>query len=281
MKTPAFAALVALTAGLASFPADARPLSEILESKSLKAVVYLDNEPFSWEEDGNTKGIDADLARAIAKELGVDCEIIARMQGEKADDDLRVNLWKGPLTGGGTGDVMMHVPVDPEFAERNAQVTIGNPYFQEKVVVAIHPELTGDHPDFNVFKTKKIGVQLGTVADYFLMSYEDGALIENVAHHVKPEAGAKEFAAKDVAAMMGDRAMIESLLGKLGVKPVIVEPPMDGIVRTGWVAGIAWKADSDGLGEAVAKALDRLKTSGELKRIFESYGVSYQAPAAP
>jgi len=276
-----FPAVVAIAVALFSvFPAalEARPLAEVLDSKSLKAVVYLDNEPFSWDEDGKTKGIDADLARAIAKELGVECEIIARMQGEKADDDLRVNLWKGPLTGGGTGDIMMHVPVDPEFAERNKQVTIGNPYFQEKVVVAIHPELTGDNPDFNVFKSKKIGVQLGTVADYFLMSYEDGALIENVAHHVKPEAGAKEFAAKEVAAMMGDRAMIESLLGKLGVKPVIVEPPMDGIVRTGWVAGIAWKADSDGLGDAIAKALDRLKTSGELKRIFESYGVSYQAP---
>ena len=124
------------------------------------------------------------------------------MQGEKADDDLRVNVWKGPLTGGG-GDIMMHVPIDREFALRNREAVLGNAYFQERVALAIHPELTGDNPSFDAFKTKKIGVQLGTVADYFLMTYDNGALIPNVAHHVKPEAGAREFAAKQTAALWG------------------------------------------------------------------------------
>ena len=53
----------------------ARPLDEIQEAKSLRIVAYLDNAPFSWEEkDGSANGIDVEIGRAIARELGVDAE---------------------------------------------------------------------------------------------------------------------------------------------------------------------------------------------------------------
>lgn len=273
----AFAVLALFAAGTSE--AVARPLDEVLEAKSLRVIAYLDNAPFSWEAaEGPAKGIDVDLGHALARELGVEAEIILRMQGEKADDDLRVNIWKGPLTGGGVGDIQMHVPIDREFAARNPEAVIGNPYFQEQVAVAIHPELTGDNPTFDVFKDRKIAVQLATVADYFLMTYNDGALINNVAHHIKPEAGAKEFVAKDVTALMGVRSKIEGLLHDLAVKPVIVRPEMDGIVRRDWVVGMAWKEDSRDLGYAIGSALEKLKASGELKQIFAKYGVTYVEP---
>ena len=75
----------------------------MLESKVLKVVVYEDNAPFSWSEDGAAKGIDVDLGKALAREIGVEAEFIVRVQGEEVDDDLRANVWKGPLTGGGVG----------------------------------------------------------------------------------------------------------------------------------------------------------------------------------
>ena len=49
--------------------------------------------------------------------------------------------------------------------------------------------LTGENPSFDAFKTRKIGVQLAILADYFLMRYENGSLVPNIAHHVKPEVG--------------------------------------------------------------------------------------------
>ena len=257
----------------------ARPLDEIQEAKSLRIVAYLDNAPFSWEEkDGSANGIDVEIGRAIARELGVDAEVILRMQGEKEDDDLRVNVWKGPLTGGGVGDIMMHVPIDREFAARNKEAVIGNAYFQEQVALAIHPELTGDNPTFEVFKTRKIGVQLATVADYFLMTYEDGALIDNIAHHVKPRDGAKEFAGREVAAMLGVRSNIEALLHDLAVTPVIIKPAMDGIVRRDWIVGMAWKDNSRDTGYAIQAALAKLKETGELQKIFAAHGVTYVEP---
>jgi polar amino acid transport system substrate-binding protein len=266
--------LVALTASSAG----ARPLDEVVAAKSLRVIAYYDNAPFSWEDGGKLKGIDVDLARAIARELGVESEVLLRVQGEKEDDDLRANVWKGPLTGGGVGDIMMHVPVDREFALRNKEAVIGNPYYQERVTVAIHPEMTGESPTFDVFKEKQISVQIGTVADYFLMTYQDGALIEKIAHHVKPAVGAKEFIAKESAAWMGVRSGIEAALHADGQKATFVEPSMDGIVRSKWTVGMAWKENSRDLGYAIEAAMEKIRASGEMERIFNAYGVSYAAP---
>lgn len=259
----------------------ARPLDEVVAAKVLRVVAYADNPPFSFEDRGVARGIDADLARAIARELGVEAEIILRMPGEEADDDVRANVWRGPLTGGGLGDLMMSVPIDREFALRNREAVFGNAYFQEEIAVAIHPEMTGPSPTFEIFKTEKIGVQLATVSDYFLMSYRGGVLRENVAHHLKPDGGAKEFAAKAVAAIMGVRSKIEASLWGLGVEPSFVTPDMTGIVRKTWLLGMAWKENSRDLGYAVEAALGKIIQSGELKKICRSYNVTYRPPPPP
>jgi polar amino acid transport system substrate-binding protein len=276
-----FAAVaVGLLSGFAA-PAHARPLDEVMAAKSLKVVAYLDNAPFSSDADGTPVGIDVDIGRALARELGVEAEIILRLQGEKADDDLRGNVWKGPLTGGGVGDVMLHVPTDREFARRNIEAVIGNPYFQERIAVFIDPARIPETFDFTLFKKEKIGVQIATVADYFLMTFEDGALIDNILHYVKQADGVKRFKEQEMPALMGIRSNLEALLKKQGVNATVVEPAMPDIVRSGWVIGMAWKDNSRDLGYALQAGLEKITASGELKRIFESHGVTFIAPPAP
>lgn len=271
----------AIAVALASSASSARPLDEVVDSKILRVIAYSDNKPFSWEDDAGPKGIEVDLAKAIARELGVKAEIVLRMQGEKGDDDIRANVWRGPLTGGGVGDLMLHVPIDREFSLRNPEAVFGNSYFQERVSVAIHPELTGENPTFEVFKEKKIGVQLGSVSDYFLMTYQDGALIETISHHVKPDAGIKEFLSRETTAIMGIRSVLEALLNEKGTKAQFVEPDMSGIVRTQWLVGMAWKENSRDLGYAAEAALTKIRESGELTKICASYGVTYTPPPPP
>jgi ABC-type amino acid transport substrate-binding protein len=273
-----------MSAGLSIGAAEvalSRPLDDVMASKTLRVVAYIDNEPFSWEEGEAVKGIDVDLARALARELGVEAEIILRMNAEKSDQDVRVNIWRGTVGGGTVGDILMHVPVDREFALRFKEAVIGNAYFQQRVAMAIHPEIIGDNPDFSIFKKHKVGVQIGTVADYFIMTYEDGTLIENVAHHVRVEAGVKEFLGKETAAILGVRSKFEGLLHRLNFKPVITEPLMPDIVRSNWVVGMAWKEDSRDLGYAIQAALEKITASGEMQRIFASYGVTYYPPPTP
>jgi polar amino acid transport system substrate-binding protein len=262
--------------------ASARPLDEVMASKTLKVVAYLDNAPFSTEgPDGKPVGVDVDIGKALARELGVEPEIILRLQGEKADDDLRGNVWKGPLTGGGVGDVMLHVPTDREFALRNKEAVIGNAYFQERISVFIDKEHIPADFDFTLFKKEQIGVQIGTVADYFLMTFEDGALIENIHHYVKQLDGVQRFAAKEMPALMGIRSNLEAMLKAQNVKADVVEPKMPDIVRDSWVIGMAWKDNSRDLGYALQAALEKITKSGELKSIFEAHGVTYIAPPAP
>jgi polar amino acid transport system substrate-binding protein len=274
-------AIAAVASALVALPASARPLDEVKASKTLMVIAYLDNAPFSYLDGDTPKGIDVDIANAIAKKLGVKAEVTLRMQAEEADDDLRANIVRGPLSGGGVGDIMMNVPADRDFALRNNEVIIGAPYYQHRVALAIHPEKTGDKPSFQVFQKEKVAVQVATVADYFLMTFEDGSLINNVVHHTKPAVGADEFVKKEVAAFMGVRASVESLLRERGVKPIIVEPPMDGIVRSSWEIGISWGQMSRDLGYAVQAALEKIIKSGEMAKIFKAHGVTYTPPPPP
>lgn len=265
----------------AAGPAQSRPLDEVVETGTLRVIAYLDNKPFSWSDndDGSDpKGIDVDLARALAGALGVKADVILRVQGEKADDDLRGNVWRGPLTGGGVGDVMMHVPIDREFTARNPEAVIGNAYFEERVVVAVDRDKLPGFATFDIFRQQQILVQIGTVADYFLMTYAGGALISNVQHYVRPTDGVRRFLDGEAPALMGVRSNIEGLLHEQRAKPVILEPQMETIVRSRWVVGMAVNEKSRDLRDALGGAMQSLRESGKLEQIFSRYGVTYLAP---
>lgn len=274
-----FAASLLLLALALTAQAAARPLDEVVASGKLRIALYEDNKPFSWTDDnGKPAGIDVELGAAIAKKLNVAPEFLLRMQGEEVDDDIRANVWRGPLTGGGVADVMLHVPTDRELAMRNKEAVIGNPYFLETIAVAIHADKIPKESGFSIFKTEKIGVKIGTVSDYFLMTFDDGALMNNVAHHVKGPVGAKEFLDRETSALMGVRSEIEGLLKEQGGKAEFIQPEMDGIVRRSWTVGAAVDEKSRDLGYAMGAALTELRESGELTKMFAKYGVTYIPP---
>ena len=277
-RTAMTGALFAVLATVLCAPANARPLDDVIASKVLKIAVYEDNAPFSWSIGGVAKGVDVDFGKALARELGVEAEFIVRMQGEEVDDDLRANIWKGPLTGGGVGDIMLHVPTDRELAMRNKEAVIGNPYFLETIALAIHPTRVPKDATFDLFKTEKVGVKFGTVSDYFLMTFEKGALINNVAHHLKGSKGVEEFLKGETAALMGVRSEIEGHFHEAGASAEFITPAMDGIFRTQWVVGTAVDEKSRDLSYAIGAAIEKLRASGEMTKIFAKYGVTFLPP---
>ncbi len=282
LKLMASAAAATLAASLAFLaPAFARPLDEVVLSKVLNVVLYDDNEPFSWNDGGVIKGIDADIARAVAGKLGVKANLIVRMQGEKLDQDLRFNIVRGTLGGGIAGDVMFHIPVDRDMIASFKDAAIANPYFEQKVALAVKPGRASDVASFDVYRREKIGVQLGTVADYFLMRYEDGALVNNVSHYLKPAQGVSTFKQGETSAMLGVRSSLEALMKSQGLAATWVSPPMPGLARSSWVLGTAVNERSRDLGAAIGTALAELSADGTLKAITEKYGVTYAPPPVP
>jgi len=261
------------------YATSARPLDDVLTSKVLNVVVYDDLAPYSWEQDGVAKGIDADIGRAIARELGVEPNILVRPPGEEVDDDLRSNIWQGPRFGGTIGDVMMHIPVDRDLAARNNLVAISNPYFHERIALATHPDLVGEDEGFDAFRTKKIAVQFSTSAHYYLAFALNGTIRKNVHPYKKLSDAAATFLSRDSAGLMAPRGELEAALLGHTDKVRITEPELVTDLKTSWNVGTAVKEDSRDLGYAIGGALDQLRQSGGLKEIFAKHGLTYVAPA--
>ena len=276
----AVSSLTAFTAcGLAPAPVAARPLDEVKASNVLRVALYEKNRPFSWRDEGDKLvGIDIELATELAKDLGVGLELIARMQGEDVDTDLRANVWKGPVAGGPVGDVMLHVPHDRDLGLRNREAVLVNPYFEQRIALAFDPARLGEAPKLDAFKTDKVGVQLGSVSDYFIMFADGGAYRQNVLHFVRMDDGAKRFKAGEMPALLAIRSEAEGWLAAVGGSARFAELPMPGIQRARWNIGMAVKENSRDLGYALAAALDKLKASGALAAICARHGVTYAAP---
>lgn len=272
----------AMATGWSCAPAVARPLDDIMASKVLRVIVYDDNRPYSWTDAGGTViGIDADIARAVAKRMGVEPDIIARTAGEEVDDDLRSNIWQGPRTGGAVGDVMMHVPMEREFIARNNLVAISNAYHHEKVVLAVHPDMVDPAKGLSAFRNAKLAVQFATTAHYYVMFADGEALKPNVNPYRKLKDAAASFLARQNAGILAVRAELESLLApdRAGVR--WIEPHFDTHLRMAWTIGTAVKHDSRDTGYALGNTLRELEASGELSAIFTKYGVTRVPPPVP
>lgn len=275
-------ALIAIAIASSSAPAHARPLDDVVSSKVLRVVVYDDNAPYSWTDaDGTVKGIDADLARAVAGRMGVQAEIIARTAGEEVDDDLRSNIWQGPRTGGVVGDVMMHVPMEREFIARNNLVAISNAYQHEKIVLVVHPDMVDPAKGLSAFRSAKLAVQFATTAHYYAMFADAETLKPNVNPFRKLKGAVASFLSRQNAGILAVRSELESLLAADLASVRLIEPQFDTHLRMAWTIGTAVKHDSRDTGYAFGNALREIETSGELAAIFTKYGVTRVPPPVP
>ena len=259
--------------------ASARPLDEVKAANLLRVVVYADYAPFSWEENGEPKGIEVDLGRAIAKKLGVEAEITIHAPGEDVDDDLRSNIWQGPRFGAPKSDVMLHVPMEREFIARNNLVAISNPYYKEQFVVAVNSTLAKKEEGLAPFQKLKVACEFSTAAHYFLSFVDEAAYQDNVSPYRHFNEAADLFKSGQIAGLIGRRAQIEYFVGKTDFPHHILEPKFPDTLRGEWNIGTAVKEDSRDLGYTIGAALAELRTSGELEKIFASYGVSLVPPA--
>ena len=125
--------------------AQVRTYDEMIAAGELKVAVYKDFAPYSFEGSGQPRGVDVDLAKALAKALGVRLELVWAPAGEKLDDDLRDYIWRGnQLRNQQLADLMMRVPYDRDYAQKrnelgeleNGHVVMFGPYQNESWQVA-------------------------------------------------------------------------------------------------------------------------------------------------
>jgi polar amino acid transport system substrate-binding protein len=272
-----------LLLGLAATPllvrgAASRPLEKVAETKTLRVAVYEDHYPFCWKEGGSYRGLDVDIAGELAQALNARLDLVVRMSGEDVGGDLRANVWRGPLTGGGVADVMLHVPAEREFTRTLEHVVVANPYYRHSLAFAVDAR-TEHTPGYDLVNEAPFAVQSKSLSDYFLMStFREGAL-KNLKHFVRLEEAVAAFQAKEVMAVAGPRAMLEGMLHpkKEGVR--LYAPALSPQFRRDWIIGTAVKEDSRDLSYAVGDVLTRLRETGRMAEIFARYGVSLNLPA--
>lgn len=242
----------------------------------LRIAVYNKFPPYS---DAG-KGIDVDLGEAIARKLGLVPEIVGFKAAEDMNDDLRNMVWKGHYLRGEPADVMMHVPVDQILAKANDQVRIFGQYHHESMAMArIASRVPAPNGSaavaLEVFTREKIGVEGGTLADFFLLGALHGRLRENVVHFYSVGEAAKALGEGAVSAVLAPHGELEGALQ--GEKRFAVdEAKLAELPIRRWPLGMAVKAGATDLAAALARATDELKRDGTVAAIFERHGITWQ-----
>jgi ABC-type amino acid transport substrate-binding protein len=253
--------------------ARAADLPQLRSRGRIKIAVYRDFPPFS---DDN-RGIDVQIGQALAQSLQLSAEVMPFDADEKVEDDLRNMIWRGTLLGYGPADVMLHVPVDRAFAERNPQVKIFAPYFREKLQLVRNLARIPQADSLEALQGQPLGAEDGTLASIVLLSAEGGRLRSGVQHYHSTRQALDDLKAGRLAAVMGLRSELQS--GMAGIDGFeISDPAAPGIPTGGWLLGLAVKADNEALAAALQAALDDLISQGRIDRIFRDYNVSWARP---
>ncbi|NJD33972.1 MAG: amino acid ABC transporter substrate-binding protein [Betaproteobacteria bacterium] len=252
---------------------DVPALTKIRQSGVLKVALYRNFAPFS--NDG--KGIDVDLAEALAAKLGVKMSPLWFDADENMEDDLRNMVWKGHYMGYGPADVMMHAPVDREYMSKVEQVKFFAPYHRERYAVARQLDKLPALDNFDAFEKLNLGVEGDTLAATVMLSADSGRYRNTMKIFKTAAEAVAALKAGEVAAVMAQQGELEGGL-KGDVRFAIDLPPHPVLQKRQWALGLAVKSKSDDLAQALQAAINELMADGTLKNIMLRYGVQHRQP---
>lgn len=232
-------------------------LAATVASVKKKGVLVLGTDPtFAPFEfagpGGQVQGFDIDIARAVAKDLGVKLEV--RPVGFGA-------LMPQAVTSGRVDMAMSGITITPERAK---VVSFSHPYYRSAQVFIVKGGNPGKFTWPADVKGKTIGVQANTTGQYAA-----GDLLKPKGATIKVyddfAAGLADVRAGRVAALIGDAPTVADLKKRL---PGQFEQAGKELVAEDY--GIAFQKGSD-LAAAANRTLARLKASGEYQKLLNKW----------
>lgn len=202
--------------------------------------------PYEYHEGDEIVGIDADIAAAIADELGMTLEI----------EDMAFDSIITAVSGGKADMGLAGMTVDPD---RQKNVNFSDTYATAAQVIIVKEDSDIAGPDD--LTGKKIGVQLGTTGDIYAEDIED-AEIERYNKGMEA-VQALQQSKIDAVVIDGEPAKV-FVAENEGLK--LLDEPL-----TEEEYAIAIAKDNDELLEKVNSALASLKDSGKLDEIVAKY----------
>ena len=264
----------AVTLGTPSLAVHATALDRIRERGVLTVALYKDMPPF--HVDG--KGIDVQLAQALADALGLKLSMLPFNADENMGDDLRNMVWRGHYLGFGPADVLMHVPVDKPLIDDTPQARIFAPYYRERVVLARRLDRLPQLESLSGLGDAKVAVPGQTLAGWLMIGADGGAYRNQLVTQWRDGTEAARALQRDeVAAAAGLASEMESVLrgdARFAIAPL----PSPRAQRNGWAVGMAVKKDSTDLAQALQACINDLGRDGRLRTMFEGANVAWEAP---
>ena len=261
-------AAVWLALSWASAGAQSLDLPEILQRGSIRIAFYNGLPPFS----DKGRGIDVDVASAVARKLGVQLAPVWFDADENMADDLRNMVWKGHYLGVGPADAMMHVPVDPGYISANERVLALAPYFRDGFAIAYDTRRIKRLETLEVFARETVAVEGDTWPDSIMLAADGRRYRDNVVHFRSGTQAVEALKTGRVGAVFARRSELQAGLSGGTHFAVAAAPLPSGSTRE-WTIGMAIKFGHDALARALEQAMSDLQSDGTLARIFAEHGV--------
>ena len=266
----------------------ARSYDDIISSNKISITVYENFPPFSYLENGKEKGIDVELAKHIAKELGVKLDLRWTGADENVEGDLRNNLWKGHKIDRTLADLMLRVPYDKDYTlllddvglPVHEHVHMFAPYHTEAWKIIFNSKKIESVSTMATFMYHNIGVEVDSIPQFYMMSAFKGRMRNKTQHFPSIALAIKAMQENSVDAVMGLRSQISYFQHELPAKNYKLATnafPMMG--QQQWDIGMAVKKDYRQLAYAVADIVEAMVTKGQMKTLFAQYGAIYQKPS--
>lgn len=239
-------------------------------------AVYEDYPPYSWQEAGKPRGVDVEIARIIADDLGVAARFNFVAAGENLEADLRNNIWKGALIGGRVSNVMMRVPYDSAFKCRVEQVVFTGQYSAESIAIAYDKASYPDEkPVPAYFRFDGVAVENDSISDFYLSSFAGGQLAGKMQRYPDMVGAMTALTSGETKAAMGPLGQLEYGLTDA---TDVHQPPLAGFAVSKWTLGVAVSFSYRPLSYAVDDAVNYALQDGRIADIYASYGLSFQPP---
>jgi lysine-arginine-ornithine-binding protein len=225
-------------------------LERVRQSGELRVGTDATYPPFESAEGGVYEGFDIDMAKAIARELGVQVRFI-----NSGFDGIFPALQNGSFD-----VVMSSVTITPE---RSASMLFSDPYYDSGQMIAVNENTQGiSAPDD--LKGKRVGVQINTTAQYELEKKEG----VEVAKYNSIDLALLDLRNRRIDAVVGDAPVLKYMI--LGRKSF---PELKTVGRrfTDEKFGIAIAQGNEDLRDAINAALKKIKETGEYNQIHEKW----------
>jgi ABC-type amino acid transport substrate-binding protein len=265
----------------------ARSYDDIVASNEITVAVYRDFAPFSYQINGEAKGIDVDVAKHIAKGLGVELRLRWVTADENVEDDLRNNLWKGHFLNRTVADLMLRVPYDKKYSQLrddigelvHAQVHMFAPYHTESWKIVFNSQKIEDVSTMAVFQYHDIGVEVDSIPQFYLISAFNGRMSKKTKQFNSLSLAIAAMHEQKVDAVMGLRSQVSYYKHQLtSPNYQLANNAFPNIGKQQWDIGMAVKNDYRQLGYAIADIVEVMINKGIMKSIFEDYHAVYQLP---